>query len=94
MERLTRKTQQGYEVQDTAAAVLRLAQFENFYDGLTDEQRTLAEKLAALKAQGKKNSVQFRQLLSRKMELSSMLILLKTYGIGEEGAKKFSDTEY
>ena len=83
MERLTKKTQQGYTVKGVAAAVQRLAEFENFYEGSQTEQRALAEKLDMLKAQGKKDSVRFRQLLGQKMTNSGILVLLKTYNIGK-----------
>ena len=83
MERLTKKTQQGYTVKGVAAAVQRLAEFENFYEGIQTEQRALAEKLDMLKAQGKKDSVRFRQLLGQKMTNSGILVLLKTYNIGK-----------
>ena len=81
MERLTRKTDTGYVVEDPKQAVERLAKFENFYMDLQAKQEELTKKLEILKGNGEKNSVKFRQLLGQKMTNSGILILLKTYGI-------------
>ena len=65
----------------TGDAIEKLAKFENFYDDLIKGQETLAEELALLRSEGKEKSVQFKELLTKKLVNVNMKILLKNYGL-------------
>lgn len=62
----------------------RLEAFEAMLAAVMQEYRQTAEKMAALKAQGKEKSVTFRQLMARKVELANMLAMYRAYGLVEE----------
>lgn len=62
----------------------RLEAFEAMLAAVMQEYRQTAEKMAALKAQGKEKSVTFRQLMARKLELANMLAVYRAYGLTEE----------
>lgn len=62
----------------------RLEAFEAMLAAVMQEYRQTAEKMAALKAQGKEKSVTFRQLMTRKLELANMLAMYRAYGLVEE----------
>ena len=62
----------------------RLEAFEAMLAAVMQEYRQTAEKMAALKAQGKEKSVTFRQLMTRKPELANMLAMYRAYGLVEE----------
>ena len=62
----------------------RLEAFEAMLAAVMQEYRQTAEKMAALKAQGKEKSVTFRQLMARKVELANMLAMYRAYGLTEE----------
>lgn len=63
------------------AAAERLALFEDFYEKLQKDQVEMAQKLEALRAEGKKNTVKFRELFGQKLMVSNTLVLLQTYGL-------------
>ena len=63
---------------------MRLEAFEAMLAAVMQEYRQTAEKMAALKAQGKEKSVTFRQLMARKLELANMLAMYRAYGLVEE----------
>lgn len=65
----------------TGDAIERLAQFENFYDDLINGQAKLTEELALLRSEGKEKSVQFKELLTKKLVNINTMILLKSYGL-------------
>ena len=91
MSRLTKKTENDYLVDAeylvqkensfTGEAVDKLAAFENFAQHLAEEQVQLTAELEELKAQGKGNTVRFRQLFANKLTGQNTLILLKRFGI-------------
>ncbi len=62
----------------------RLEACEAMLAAVMQEYRQTAEKMAALKAQGKEKSVTFRQLMTRKLELANMLAMYRAYGLVEE----------
>lgn len=62
----------------------RLEAFEAMLAAVMQEYRQTAEKMAALKAQGKEKSVTFRQLMARRLELANMLAMYRAYGLTEE----------
>ncbi len=62
----------------------RLEAFEAMLAAVMQEYRQTAEKMVALKAQGKEKSVTFRQLMARKLELANMLAMYRAYGLAEE----------
>ncbi|PKM84366.1 MAG: hypothetical protein CVU86_07610 [Firmicutes bacterium HGW-Firmicutes-11] len=65
----------------TGHAIERLAKFENFYDDLINGQTKLTEDLALLRSEGKEKSVQFKELLTKKLVNVNVMILLKNYGL-------------
>lgn len=65
----------------TGDAIEKLARFENFYDDLVNEQAKLADELALLRSEGKEKSVQFKELLTRKLVNINTMIFLKNYGL-------------
>ena len=92
MERLTEKTAEGYVVNTAALqemgggaiggeAIERLACFENFAEALAAGQETMAAELETLRAEGKKTTVKFKELLGKKLMDSNALALLQVYGI-------------
>ena len=92
MERLTKKTAEGYVVkaatlQETGKeliggeAIERLARFEDYAEALAAGQESMAAELEALRAAGKKNTVKFKELLGKKLMDSNALALLQVYGI-------------
>lgn len=62
----------------------RLEAFEAMLAAVMQEYCQTAEKMAALKAQGKEKSVTFRQLMARRLELANMLAMYRAYGLTEE----------
>lgn len=82
MERLTVKGNDGkYSVENMEKALLRLASFEDYYEGLVKGQEEISEKLEGLRNKGKKNSVEFRELFAEKLYGSNALLMLKMRGI-------------
>lgn len=84
MQRLTEKLADGsYTVAETLQeeALQKLAKYENFHDALQTQQQELTQKLEALRAEGKKNSVQFREALGNKVMATNTLALLRVHGI-------------
>ena len=66
----------------TGPAVERLAQFEDAYEHLRAEQTEIAHKLEDLRAQGKERTVQFKELLGRKLINAQILLFFETRGLG------------
>lgn len=54
---------------------------ERCYLDAEQKQQAIAAQLEELRAAGKKNTAKFKELLGNKLLLSSMLALMKTYGI-------------
>ena len=63
------------------AALERLARFEDMALGLEQEQGDIAARLAALRAQGKDKTVQFRELMARKLVNQQRRLRLAEYGL-------------
>lgn len=49
------------------------------------EYARTADKMAALKAQGKEKTATYRQLFARKLTLSELLSWYRTYGLTQKG---------
>ena len=83
MERYT--TREGKAVRvppdQLEAALERLARFEDMALGLEQERADIAQKLAALREQGKEKTVQFRELLAQKLNNQNMQLLLERWRI-------------
>ncbi len=62
-------------------AILKLAQYENFHEGLMREQEKISLEMQKLRSEGKTRTVMFKQLLANKLANSQTLILLETYGL-------------
>lgn len=62
-------------------AINKLAKFENVYDDLISKQSELSKELDKLRAEGKTNTVKFKQLLVNKMNNNNVLVLFKGFGL-------------
>ncbi|HIZ61389.1 MAG TPA: hypothetical protein H9724_01280 [Candidatus Gemmiger avistercoris] len=59
----------------------QLAAYRAMQGAVQAEYDAAAEKMAALKAQGKEKTATYRQLFARKLQLSELLSWYKTYGL-------------
>ena len=62
-------------------AINKLAKFENVYDDLIVKQSELSKEMDKLRAEGKTNTVRFKQLLVNKMNNNNVLVLFKGFGL-------------
>lgn len=93
MDRLTRALEgkKTYVVDDTwiqhgengyfGDAVTRLASFENMYDYLMAQQSEISKEMEKLRAEGKNQTVKFKQLFANKLANNNIITLFETYGI-------------
>ena len=65
----------------TGPAVERLALYEALHESLLVEQERIAAKLEPLRAAGKTNSYQFKELMGKKLMNAHTLSLLQAHGI-------------
>ena len=73
MSRLTVFENGRYYVKDVDEAVKKLASYENLREKIEQEQAEIAEKMEALRNQGKQKTVQYRELFGRKLQNSLLL---------------------
>lgn len=59
----------------------QLAAYRAMQAAIQQEYDRAADKMAALKAQGKEKTATYRQLFARKLTLSELLSWYKTYGL-------------
>lgn len=59
----------------------QLAAYRAMQGAVQAEYDAAAEKMAALKAQGKEKTATYRQLFARKLQLRELLSYYKTYGL-------------
>lgn len=59
----------------------QLAAYRAMQGAVQQEYDRTADKMAALKAQGKEKTATYRQLFARKLTLSELLSYYKTYGL-------------
>ena len=83
MERLTVKSGDRYTVspEDMEKAMERLARFEDLTEGLAREQEEIARTLEELRVQGKEKTVQFKELLARKLVNNNLRMAMERYGL-------------
>ncbi len=83
MERYTERTQDKTVVREgrLEEALERLAVFEDMFEGLERDQVYITRQLEELRSRGKEKTVQFRELLARKLVNGNMKLLLERYGI-------------
>jgi len=81
MERLTRRTAEGYAADDLGAVLERLGRFEDFYESVRDGQEALASELAALRDAGKQKSYEFRERMGKKLTNVEILLRLEQFGL-------------
>lgn len=62
-------------------AIDRLAAYENIYCDIMEQQEIISRKLAELRTQNKEKSVQFKELLIKKLNNANILSTFKAYGI-------------
>lgn len=66
----------------------RLNAFEDMLCEAQSEYESTVAQMARLKAEGREKTVTFRQLMSVKLELASLLARYRRHGLLEEGAKE------
>lgn len=81
MERLTKKTPEGYTAEDLSAALERLGRFEDFYESVRDGQGELSAQMAALRDAGKQKSYEFRERMTKKLANTEILLRLDQFGL-------------
>jgi len=83
MERYTEKAQDKTVVREgrLEEALERLAVFEDMVEELEQDQVYITGQLEDLRSRGKEKTVQFRELLARKLVNGNMKLLLERYGI-------------
>ena len=83
MERYTQKNDRSITVdpERMEEALARLAAFEDMAQGLERDQENIARTLEELRSWGKDRTVQFKELLARKLVNNNMKLLLERYGI-------------
>lgn len=59
----------------------QLAAYRAMQKAVQEEYDCAADKMAALKAQGKEKTATYLQLFARKLQLSELLSWYKTYGL-------------
>ena len=64
----------------------RLEAFEKMLEAILSQYRTVSEKMAVLKAEGKEKTVTYRQLFANKLQLQAMLSYYRTYGLLDDKA--------
>lgn len=77
MERMTRRTEDGWSVPDVQQALVRLAQWEDFAQAMLDERAQLTRTLEALRAQGQTRSWKFKEAMGRKLANRQVLDALQ-----------------
>ena len=84
MERYTEQRDGTWVLQDNILlpqALERLAKCENLLTQLEQEQVELSQKLEQLRAQGKTKTVQFRELMARKLVNQQLRLRLEQFGL-------------
>lgn len=74
---------------ETNAPQQELAAYRSMHAAVQAEYDRTAEKMAALKAQGREKTATYRQLFARKLTLGEILSWYKTYGL--TGPRKESE---
>jgi len=59
----------------------RLAAFEAICEELVENQRSIPEQLAELRAEGKEKTVRYRELLAQKLLSNEMVALFGRHGV-------------
>ena len=101
MKRLTAKTPEGWVIPREelvpldrgmgGPAARRLAAFEEMAQRLLNQQGELSARLEGLPLEGKTKTVQFRELMGKKLMNTQMLSFLQAYGLLEEGEESAKD---
>ena len=101
MKRLTAKTPEGWVIPREelvpldggmgGPAARRLAAFEEMAQRLLDQQGELSARLEGLRREGKTKTVQFQELMGKKLMNIQTLSLHQAYGLLEEGEESAKD---
>ena len=65
----------------------RLYAFEKMLSDILAQYDSVAEKLAALKTEGKEKTVTYRQLFTNKLQYQTILSYYRTYGLLDKDKK-------
>lgn len=65
-----------------------MGRFEDMAFGLEEEQRQLSSRLAQLRQEGRERTARFRELMSRKLTNTALLLALERCGLAESGCGK------
>ena len=82
MERYTQRREETWalaEGVDLSRALDRLGRCEDLFSDLEREQTELAQKLEDLRLQGKNKTVQFKELMARKLVNQQLRLRLEQY---------------
>jgi hypothetical protein len=80
MERLTKKTEDGKIFADDNSTVLeRLAKFEDLYEYVTEQQKSIPMELEALRKADKTKSYKYRELFGHKLMNDSFISLFNRF---------------
>lgn len=84
MTRFTQKSGDGYALAadiTTQDAVARLAAFENAYEELETRHSDILKEIDRLRAQGKANSIRFKEMAGRKVMDMTTFGVFKYHGV-------------
>ena len=83
MERYVQRRENGLVLDDNTLpqALERLARCEELLSDLEREQQELAARLEDLRGQGKNKTVQFKELMARKLVNQQLRLRLEQYGL-------------
>lgn len=76
-EDLIFKTDKGF----CGKAVDRLAQFEAMFEALVKNQEMMSKELEKMRLEGKSKSLRFKEMMTKKLIESNMIIYFKINGI-------------
>lgn len=62
----------------------QLTAYRAMQQAIQEEYDRTADKMAALKTQGKEKTATYRQLFARKLQMSELLSWYKTYGLTQK----------
>lgn len=79
INRLTKKTEDGYTAEDTRAAMERLGHLEDLYEALLTEREKIAEDMDRLSKAGRTKSATYRQLFANKVNVANLISRMEIY---------------
>lgn len=84
MKRMTKKNGKEIYVCDEKKALERLAQFEDFFFDLIQDQKEISQQITMMQNEMRTKQYRYREISAQKVTNSLILRKLKEYGITEE----------